>query len=122
MQKETRTMKALIMRSGKQPNNFYITKEAISKIYNDDNIGKPLLNKIDFDHEKVCGYLTHTELTRNEKTNELELWGYYTYTFDGTDFTKEGCCSYEISYSCEDMQNHLILHNATLVGCVMVKE
>ena len=123
MQKETKTMKALIIKSGPQTNGFSITKDAIRKIYAEKNDGKPLVNRIGLNNGdpcgKICGYLAHTELIENNETSELELWGYYTYAFDEIDFSKEGFCSYSIAYNLDDMVGNS-LQKCSLVGCMMV--
>ena len=122
MQKETRTVKALIIHSGKQPNGTVVTEDCIKQIYDEQNIGKALLNKIDFEEETICGYLAHTELIFNKETNNLELWGYYVYTYNGTDFTNNGLCSYEIAFNHKDKDDDETIHKASLMYCVMINE
>lgn len=122
MQKEVKMMKTLIIKSGKQVNNFIMSEEAIRQIYSEHNEGKPLLDKINYSKEKVCGYLQRTELARNPETGELELWGYFIYDVNDKTFDKYGECSYEIVYRHEDMDKNNILHKASLCGCVMVNK
>lgn len=119
MQKEAKIMKAMIIRSGLQKNGFSITKEAIQNMYNQHNIGKPLINKIDYTEDKICGYLNHTTLEYNEELDELELWGYFVYTCDGLPFSQRGFCSYMINYDSNDMDDEKVLHRCTLMSCMM---
>ena len=122
MQKEVRMVKALIAHSGPQQNNFILSEEAIRNMHNSKNEGKPLFNRIDYNTDKLCGYLNRTELVRGD-TGRLELWGYFTYTYDGTDFSKEGECSYQISYRSEDFDDErgILKDGASLINCTMVK-
>ena len=80
MIKGTQMFKALIIKSGLQHNGTIVSKNAVEKMYNDNNEGMPLLNAIDYNYEnaKTCAHLTKTELVYNND-NEAELYGYFVY-------------------------------------------
>ena len=121
MQKEVRMMKALIIKSGLQSNKTIISEEAVRKMYSEHNEGKPLFNDMRSKESSLCGYLNRTELFRNKETGELEMWGYFTYMYNGIDFSKDGKCSCKIAYSGNTNKN-TVLHNCSLVCCTMINE
>ena len=119
MDKELRKLKTLIISSGKQINNFFITKEAINDMYSQNNEGKPLIDAINFVDPVVCGTLSKTELVYNKEKDEMELWGYFIYIPNGTPFDQFGKCCYEISYDHKDFDKNRVMHKCSLVGCTM---
>ena len=119
MLKKAELMKALIAKSGKQVNNFSISKEAIKTMHSEHNEGKLLIDKINYTDTVPCGWLVRTELQTNKDTDELELWGYFMYTPGEKPFKEDDICSYEISYCSEDMDDDKVLHECSLNCCIM---
>ena len=67
MIKKTKTMKALIIKSGNQPNGFYISEQEIKNIHCQKNEGKMLIDRTDYTSSVPCGYLIKTELQENKE-------------------------------------------------------
>ena len=120
MKRECR-MKALIARSGKQINDFVMSRSAIEQMHKDNNFGKPLLNGVGVDQPFVCGSLVSTELIDNPETNELELWGNFIYDVDVDAPSLSGECSYEVRYDYEDMSDENVMQKCELVSCTILK-
>ena len=119
MIKKTQMMKALIIKSGNQPNGFYISEQEIKNIHCQKNAGKMLIDRTDYTSSVPCGYLIKTELQENKETNELELWGYFMYTPDEIAFKEEHKCSYEISCTTEGLGKRNVMRKCSLVCCAI---
>ena len=122
MIKEVKELRVLIAYSGLQPNGFILTEEAIRKIQEDKNEGKPVINRIDSMGDRICGYLSKTELIQNIEANRLELWG-FIHVYDVEEYLIEQDCSYSYEISCmsEDIDETNTIHKAKLLGGCMVK-
>ena len=120
MKRECRA-KALIARSGRQINDFIMSRSAIEQMHKDNNVGKPLLNGVGVDKPFIFGSIVGTELVDNTETNELELWGEFIYALDVDEPDIIGEWSYEVRYDYEDMDVNNVMHKCELLSCTLLE-